>query len=152
MRRHQGVSSAAAITAVLSFLVAVTGILGPALTSTPQETSPGAVSLTIAPSYTAAANAVGIRPTVSGDTALAAVKSPGEHPVPPRPAHCPLNLGLTVACPDVLSSAVLASAVPAHPGSTPVADAAAPHARALPELPATPLYAVSLIRLSVSRV
>lgn len=151
MRRHQELSYVAVITAVLSFLVAVTGILDLALTSA-QETRPGAVSRTITSSYTAAAEVDGLRHTVSADTALAAENDPGEQPAPSRTEHCPMNLGLTVACPDVLSSAVLASSLPEHPGSTPVADPAAPQAGALPELPATPLHPVSLIRLSISRV
>lgn len=151
MRRHHHFSYVATTTAVLSFLVAITGILDLPMTSA-QETGPGATSHAITSSYTAGAEVVGLRHILSGDTALAEDKDSGEQPVPSRTEHCPMNLGLSVACPDVLSSVVLASAVPGPPGSTPAADAAAQPAGALPEAPGAPLHPVSLIRLSISRV
>ncbi|MBE4720079.1 hypothetical protein [Pseudarthrobacter sp. AB1] len=151
MRQHQAFSNVATITAVLSFLLAVTGILDLPMTSSP-ATGPGAVSHTIASSRTEAAEGVSLRYILSGDTVVAANKAPGRQPVPSRTGHCPMNLGLSVACPDVLSSAVLAASVPGSPGSAPPADTAAQPAGALPEVPGAPLHPVSLIRLSISRV
>lgn len=141
----------ATITAVLSFLLATTGILDRALTSG-QETRPGAVSRTITSSYTAAAEVDGPRPAVSGDSAFSAEKDGTEQPVPSRTEHCPMDTGLAVACPDVLSSAVAAASVPVAPGSTPAVGAAAWPAGVLPEVAGAPLQPVLLIRLSISRV
>ena len=151
MRQHQAFSNVATIAAVLSFLLAVTGILDLPMTSSP-ATGPGAVSNTIASSRTEAAEVVSLRYTPSRDTVVAADKGLGKQPVPSRTGHCPMNLGLSVACPDVLSPAVLAASVPGSPGSTPAADTAAPKAVAPPEVPGAPLHPVSLIRLSISRV
>ncbi|WP_146072511.1 hypothetical protein [Arthrobacter sp. 4R501] len=141
----------ATITAVLSFLLAVTGILDLPMTSSP-STGPGTGSHTIASVRTEAAEVVSLRYTPSRDTVVAADNGPGNQPVPSRTGHCPMNLGLSVACPDVLSPAVLAASVPGSPGSTPAADTAARPTGALPEVPGAPLHPVSLIRLSISRV
>ncbi|MET3718888.1 MULTISPECIES: hypothetical protein [unclassified Arthrobacter] len=148
---HHDFSYLATITAVLSFLVAITGILDLPMTSA-QETGPGATLHTITASYTEDSESVGILLIFSADTVVAADQDPGEQPVPSRTEHCPMNLGLSVACPDVLSPAVLASSLPGHPGSTPAADAAAQPGGALPEAPGAQLHPVSLIRLSISRV
>lgn len=151
MRQHQAFSNVATITAVFSFLVAVTGILDLPMTSSP-ATGPGAVSHTIASSRAEAAEGVSLRYVLARDTVVAADKGPGNQPVPSRTGHCPMNLGLSVSCPDVLSPAVLAASVPGSPGSIAADDTAAPKAGALPEVPGAPLHPVSLIRLSISRV
>lgn len=151
MRRRRDFSHLAAIIAVLSFLLAITGILDLPMTSA-QETGPGATSHTVTTSYAEDSGSVGIRLIFLVDTVQAGVQDPGDQPVPFRPDHCPLNLGLSVACPDVLSPAVLASSVPGSPDSTQAAGPAAQPAGALPEVAGAPLQPVSLIRLSISRV
>lgn len=151
MRRHHNFSNLATITAVVSFLLAITGILDMPMTSA-QETEPGGTSHSITASYTEDSESMGIRLVFSGDAVVAADQDPGEQTVPSRPEHCPMNLGLSVACPDVLSPAVAPSFVPGEPGSTSAAGAAAQPAGALPGVPGGPLHPVSLIRLSISRV
>ena len=151
MRWHHDFSNLATITTVLSFLLAVTGFLDLPITSA-QENGPGGTSHSITASNTEDSESVGLRLVFSGDTVVAADQDQGQQPVPSPPDHCPMNLGLSVACPDVLSSAVHAASVPVAPGSTPAAVAAAQPAGALPEVPGAPLHPVSLIRLSISRV
>lgn len=149
-RRNHHFSCVGAVVAVLSFLVAITGILDLPMTSA-TETRPGAASNSITSSDTDATDAVSLGRILSGGTVVAADQDPAEQPVPARTEDCPMNLGLTVACPDVLSLAVLAASMPAPPDCA-AAGAAAPPAEALPRVPEAPLQPVSLVRLSISRV
>ncbi|MDO5864987.1 MULTISPECIES: hypothetical protein [Paenarthrobacter] len=150
MRLHERSSSLAAITAVLSFLLAITGFLDLPTTSA-QVTGPGAISHAIALSGEDS-DFVGNRPAPSAETGVAADSDQVGHPLPSRSKHCPLNLGLSVACPDVLSSAVAPSSVPEEPGSAYAGGTREQPAGAIPEVPGAPLHPVSLIRLSISRV
>lgn len=149
-RRNHHFSRVGAVVAVLSFLVAITGILDLPMTSA-KETPPGATSNSITSSDTDATDAVSLGRIFSGGTVVAADQDPGEQPFPARTEHCPMNLGLTVACPDVLSLAVFTASMPAPPDCA-AADAATQPAVALPGAPGAPLHPVSLIRLSISRV
>lgn len=151
MRRHHNFSAVVRISVVLSFLVAITGILDLTVTSA-QKTQPGATSHTITSSYTGAAEVVSLPHVRSGDTVVTADQGPGDQPVPSRTEHCPTDPALSVACPDVLSPAVLDVSVPGFPARTFTADAAAQPVGALPEVPAAALRPVSLILLSISRV
>lgn len=151
MRWHERSSSLAAIIAVLSFLLAITGI--PDLpTPSVQVTEPGAISHAIALSDLEDSGFVGIRLTPSAETVVAADNDQVGHRLPSRTEHCPMNLGLSVACPDVLSSAVAPSSVPGEPGSAYAGGTPAQPTGAIPEVPGAPLHPVSLIRLSISRV
>lgn len=151
MRWHHDISHFAPITLVLSFLLAITGILDLPMTSA-QETGSVASSHSVTASRTEDSEDVGIQVIFSGETIVASDPDPGQQPVPSRPEHCPTHPGISVACPDVLSSAVHAVSVPVPPGSTSAADGAAQPPGALPEVPGAPLHPVSLIRLSISRV
>lgn len=148
MRWHHDFSNVAAITAVLVFLVAITGIPDRPMEST-QETGASATSRTVTLSDPENSEFVSIRLVLSGDTAVVAENDGVRQPAPSRTEHCPMNLGLSVACPDVLSSAVAPSSVPGVRGSASAAGAAAQPAGALP---GAPLHPVSLIRLPISRV
>lgn len=162
MRWHHHFSHVAAFTAVLSFLVAITGILDLPMTSaqatlsgpitSAEETLSDAESNSITLSFPEATDVGNLRNIFSGDPLVATDSGPGDQPVPARTAHCPLNLGLTVVCPDVLSSAVLATSVPGPPDSIPSTEATRQPVGTPSEAPGTPLHAVSLIRLSISRV
>lgn len=151
MQWHHDFSKLATITAVLSFLLAITGILDLPMTSA-QETGPGATSHSIALSDLEDSEFVDIGLALSADIAVVVDNDRVGQRVPSRNGHCPMNLGVSVACPDVLSPAVLAASVPGSPGSTTAAGTAAQPAGALPEVPGAPLHPVSLIRLSISRV
>lgn len=157
-RWHHHFFRLAAFTAVLSFLVAMTGVLDFPNTATPsgpmmsaQATLSGAESNSITLSYPEATDVGNLRNIFSGDTLAAKDSGPGDQPVPARTAHCPMNLGLTVVCPDVLSLAVPATSVPVPPDSIPSTEATRQPVGALSESLLTPVYAVSLTRLSISR-
>lgn len=149
-RRNHHCSYLGAVILVLSFLVSITGLLDLPLASA-KVTSPGVASNSISSSDTDATDVVSLRGILSGGTIVAADQDLGDQPVPARTEHCPMNVDLTVACPDVRSLAVLAASMPAPPDCA-AAGAAAQPAEALPGVPGAPLHPVSLIRLSISRV
>lgn len=151
MQLHERFFSLAAITAVLSFLLAITGVLD-LPTKSAHVTEPGVISHAITLSDLGDSDFVGIRLALSAETVVAAENDRVGHRLPSSNKHCPMNLGLSVACPDVLSSAVAPSSVPGEPGSAYAGGTPAQPTGAIPEVPGAPLHPVSLIRLSISRV
>lgn len=151
-RWHHGYFSLATITAVLSLLLAVTGILNLSTTSV-EETQRGTSWQTIALNALEGSNSEGTRVAPSAETAVAVVDNDlvGQG-IPSGNGHCPMNLSLTVVCPDVLSSAVGPPFIPVAPGITFAANPAAQAAGPPVGDPRAPLQPVSLIRLSISRV
>ncbi|MEC5182158.1 hypothetical protein [Arthrobacter sp. CG_A4] len=152
MRWQHDFSYLAAFLAVLSLFVAMTGALDLPMTAA-EETPPASTGRFLDSSDTEGAEFTAPRIAPPSDEAVVAVSGPGNQPLPFLPEHCPMNLGLSVTCPDVLSSAVLATSVPGPPGRIPSsAEAAGQPDGALPEAPGAPILPVSLIRLSISRV
>lgn len=158
-RWHHHFSELAASIAVLSFLVAMTGILdfpntatlsGPMISA--QATLSGAESSSMILSYPESTDFGSLRTVLSSDPPAGKDSDPGDQSVPAHTAHCPMNLGLTVVCPDVLSSAVPATLVPEPADSIHSLEAPRQPARALSESLVTSFYPVSLTRLSISRV
>ena len=142
----------AAFIAVLSLLVATTGALDLPTTAA-EETPPASTARIIDSSDTEGTEFISPRLAPPSDEAAVVVSGPGNQPLPFLPEHCPMNLGLSVTCPDVLASAVPATPVPGPPGSlASTTEAAEQPAGALPEAFGAPLHPVSLIRLSISRV
>lgn len=141
-------STLATITAVLSFILATTGTVDLPRASA-QETGQGGTAHSVTASNTE--DSAGIRIALSNDTFFVAADR-GQQRLPSRPEHCPMTLGWSAACPDVLSSAVLAASVAVSPGSIPAVGAAVQPAGVLPGVAGASLQPVSLIRLSISRV